>query len=80
MSLVMVILKDIYTSQERSECLLLLNLNLDLMEWIYIQSIAKNAGKMISSLYHFRKYLNPPVKNYLYKGQIKLKMESWCYI
>lgn len=36
-------------------------LNSDLNEILYIQSIAKDAGKMVGSMYHSSKYLTPAI-------------------
>lgn len=60
--------------------LLVLKLTIDLKCNTYICAITKDAGKMVSSLYHTRKSLMPIVKLYIYKSQIRSGMEYCCHI
>merc|ERR1712215_258105 len=46
----------------------------------YIASVAKEASKMIGSLYRSREYLTPSSILYLYKSQIRPTMEYCCHI
>lgn len=56
--------------------LLGLKFTLDLQWSSSIQFIAEEAGKIVSSLHCFRKYLTPPCTLYLYKHQIRPEMEA----
>ena len=60
--------------------LLGLKLTQDLKWNSYISSIASEASKMIGSLYRSRKYLTPSAILYLYKSQIRPRMEYCCHI
>lgn len=44
----------------------------------YIHVIAIDVTRMVGSLNHSRKYINPAVRLYLYKHQIRLRRE-YCY-
>ena len=44
----------------------------------YIESVAKEAAKMVGSLHQSKRYLTPPAILYLYKSQICPRME-YCY-
>ena len=46
----------------------------------YITWIAKNASKMVGSFYRSREYLSPSSILYLYKIQIRPRMEYCCHI
>ena len=46
----------------------------------YISNIAKNASRMVGSLYRSKKYLLPSSILYLYKSQIRPTMEYCCHI
>ena len=46
----------------------------------YIGEVAKVAGKMVGSLFRSRRYLSPASILYLYKSQIRPKMEYCCHI
>ena len=46
----------------------------------YIGEVAKTAGMMVGSLSRSRKYLSPASILYLYKSQIRPKMEYCCHI
>ena len=46
----------------------------------YIRSVAKATGKMVGSFYRSKKYLTPPAILYLYKSQIRPKMEYRCHL
>lgn len=43
-------------------------------------AIAKDTARMVSSLYHSRKYLNPAPMLYLYKNQVKPRMKYCCNV
>ena len=46
----------------------------------YILSVAKDVGKMVGSFFRTRKFLTPAAVHYLYKSQIRPKMEYCCHI
>ena len=51
------------------------------LKWnTYIKSVAKVAGKMVGSLYRSRRYLTADAILYLYKSQVRPKMEYCCHI
>ena len=60
--------------------LLGLTLTSDLKWDTYIRKIAKNASRMIESLYRSKQYLSPSSILYLYKSQIRPTMEYCCHI
>ena len=62
------------------ERLLGLKLTSDLKWNSYILSVAKEAGKMVGSFFRSKKYLTPAAILYLYKSQIRPKMEYCCHI
>ena len=62
------------------EKLLGLKLTPDLKWNAYILAVAADTGKMVGSFYRSRKYLTPPALLYLYKSQIRPKMEYCCHI
>ena len=57
-----------------------LKLTPDLKWNSYILSVAKEAGKMVGSFFRTRKYLTPAAILYLYKSQIRPRMEYCCHI
>ena len=57
-----------------------LKLTSDLKWNAYIVEVAKNVSKMIGSFYRSKKYLTPESILYLYKSQIRPKMEYCCHI
>ena len=68
---------------ENSPCLerlLGLKLTPDLKWNSYILSVAKEAGRMVGSFYRSKKFLTPAAILYLYKSQIRPKMEYCCHI
>ena len=68
---------------DESSCLdklLGLKFSSDLKWNAYIASIAKDAARMVGSFYRSRKYLTPSALLYLYKSQIRLKMEYCCHL
>ena len=62
------------------EKLLGLKLTPDLKWNDYITSIAKEAAKMVGNLYRLRKFLTPSSIAYLFKSQIRPRMEYCCHI
>ena len=46
----------------------------------YIESVAKETAKMVGSLHRSKRYLTPPAILYLYKSQIRPRMEYCCHI
>ena len=51
------------------------------LKWnAYILAVAADTGKMVGSFYRSRKYLTPSALLYLYKSQIRPKMEYCCHI
>ena len=51
------------------------------LKWgIYMQSIAKDAARMVGSFYRARKFLTPAAILYLYKSQIRPKIEYCSHI
>ena len=51
------------------------------LKWdTYISNIAKNASRMVGSLYCSKKYLSPSSIFYFYNSQIRLTMEYCCHI
>ena len=71
------------TTLSESSCfdrLLGLKITPDLKWNEYIREVAKVAGKMVGSLLRSRKYLSPESILYLYKSQIRPKMEYCCHI
>ena len=62
------------------EKLLGLKLTPDLKWNAYILAVAADTGKMVGSFYRSRKYLTPSALLYLYKSQIRPRMEYCCHI
>ena len=62
------------------ERLLGLKLTPDLKWNSYILSVAMETGKMVGSFFRSKKYLTPAAILYLYKSQIRPKMEYCCHI
>ena len=62
------------------ERLLGLKFTLDLRWNSYILSVAKEASKMVGSFFRSKRYLTPPAILYLYKSQIRPRMEYCCHI
>ena len=62
------------------EKLLGLKLTPDLKWNAYILAEAADTGKMVGFFYRSRKYLTTPALLYLYKSQIRPKMEYCCHI
>ena len=60
--------------------LLGLKLTPDLKWNSYILSVAKETGKMVGSFFTSKKFLTPEAILYLYKSQIRPKMEYCCHI
>merc|ERR1711962_1541401 len=46
----------------------------------YIESVPKATAKMVGSLHRSKRYLTPPAILYLYKSQIRPRMEYCCHI
>ena len=46
----------------------------------YVACVAKEAARMVGSFYRSRKYLTPNALFYLYKSQIRLRMEYCCHL
>merc|ERR1712148_109025 len=57
-----------------------LKLTPDLKWNSYILSVAMETGKMVGSFFRSKKYLTPAAILYLYKSQIRPKMEYCCHI
>ena len=68
---------------EESSCLdklLGLKFASDLKWNAYVACVAKEAARMVGSFYRSRKYLTPNALLYLYKSQIRLRMEYCCHL
>ena len=66
------------TTLQEADCLerhLGLKFTPDLKWNSYILSVAKDVGKMVGSFFRRRKFLTPAAVHYLYKSQIRPKME-----
>ena len=71
------------TDLEESPCLdklLGLKFTPDLKWDAYIACVAKETARMVGSFYRSRKFLTPKAILYLYKSQIRPKMEYCCHI
>ena len=71
------------TTLQEAKCLerhLGLKFTPDLKWNSYILSVAKDVGKMVGSFFRTRKFLTPAAVHYLYKSQIRPKMEYCCHI
>ena len=62
------------------ERLLGLKLTLDLRWNSYILSVAKETSKMVGSFFRSKRFLTPAAILYLYKSQIRPRMEYCCHI
>ena len=51
------------------------------LKWnLYLEEVGKDVSKMIGSFYRSKKYLSPESLLYLYKSQVRPKMEYCCHI